>query len=81
MLEVIEELAEETVLDIFQEEVQAITALEDMTEAELGRLSIQELRELAANYENLGLSDKALAIANKATLLKKIRERNNKTEH
>lgn len=65
-------------LDSIQVEDPEVTTLEATTDAELSSLAIQELRELAANYDNLGLSDKALGIANKATLLKKIRESRHK---
>lgn len=80
LVEITEELIEEGSLDLFQEEVPPVKALTEMTEAELNRLTIKELRELAANYESFGLSDKALAIANKATLLKKIREKNSENK-
>lgn len=42
-----------------------------LTDEDLKRMSVKHLRRLAADYENLGLSEHALAMANKATLLKR----------
>lgn len=46
-----------------------------LSEEVLSRLSVKRLRELATQYDNLGLSEQTLAMANKATLLKRFNEK------
>lgn len=57
------------------EEIELV--LDVLTEEELNGLSVKKLRKLAANYDNLGMSDQALGMANKATLIKRFNELQN----
>lgn len=48
---------------------------EILTDEGLSRLSVKKLRELGKKYDNLGLTEQGLAMANKATLLKRFNEK------
>lgn len=57
--------------DSLPEEALEAAVNKTLTDEDLKRMSVKHLRRLAAEYENLGLSEQALAMANKATLLKR----------
>ncbi|MDH6364089.1 ethanolamine utilization protein EutM [Enterococcus sp. PF1-24] len=65
---VVEETASETVTE---EIVETIFNLENINQETLKTMTVKELRQLAKQFDNLGLTDQALAMANRSTLMKR----------